>query len=70
MWDSAWELVSGPSDWFMAALYGWEQSGMPDDLDAVHGSAGELVAAWRGADTKFRVSRLADAPEAIREGAV
>ena len=60
MWDSAWEQVSGPSDLFMDALYRWEQSGLPEDLDAVHRAAGVLVGAWRGADTRFQVARLAD----------
>ena len=68
-WDTAWEIVAEPSDLFVDQLYRWEQSGMPDDLDAVHRAAGALVAAWRGADTAFQVSRLADAPEAITEGA-
>ena len=68
-WDATWELVAEPSDVFMDALYQWEQSGMPDDLDAVHRTAEALLDAWRGADTAFQVSRLADAPEAITEGA-
>ena len=59
-WDPAWELVSGPSDCFMDALHQWETTGTPEDLENVHGSAEALVAAWRKADTKFQVSRLAD----------
>ena len=61
MWDSAWELVAEPSDVFMDALYQWEQSGMPDDLDAVHRTAGALLDAWRLADTQYQVTRLSDA---------
>ena len=59
-WDLAWEIVAEPSDLFVDALYRWEQSGLPEDLDAVHRAAGVLVGAWRGADTRFQVARLAD----------
>ena len=63
-WDSAWELVAEPSDVFMDALYQWEQSGKPDDLDAVHRTAEALLDAWRKADTKFQIAHLAETAEA------
>ena len=59
-WDPTWELVAQPSDCFMDALHQWETTGAREDLEAVHGSAEALVEAWRVADTKFQVARLAD----------
>ena len=59
-WGPTWELVAEPSDLFMDRLYEWEQSGLPDDLESVQRVAEALLDAWRGADTKFQVSRLAD----------
>ena len=59
-WEPTWEIVAVPSDRFMDSLYHWEQSGTRDNLEAVHQSAEALVNSWRVADTKFKVSRLAD----------
>ena len=59
-WQPTWELVAAPSDRFMDALYQWERSGLPDDLEAMQRQVEALLDAWRGADTKFQVSRLAD----------
>ena len=64
-WPPTWEIVTGPSDRFMDALYQWETSGARDDLEAVRRGAEALVLAWRRADIKFHVSRLQDAPEAV-----
>ena len=64
-WGPTWELVAEPSDRFMDVLYLWETSGTCDDLEAVEREAEALVAAWRGADTKFQVSRMIDTPETL-----
>ena len=68
-WPPTWELVAEPSDRFMDALYAWEGSGLPADLEAVQREVEALLDAWRGADTKRQVARLAGSPEAVREGA-
>ena len=59
-WEPTWELVAEPSDRFMDALYAWEGSGLPADLEAVQREVEALLGAWRVADAKYRVSRLAD----------
>ena len=66
-WGPTWELVAEPSDRFMDTLYLWETSGTRDDLEAMEREAEALVAAWRGADRKFQVSRLVDTLEAVGE---
>ena len=66
-WGPTWGIVAEPSDRFMDALYQWETTGEPDDLELVQQEAEALVTAWRAADTKFQVARLKDAPETIGE---
>ena len=61
--------MAGPSDAFVDALYLWETSGTRDDLEAMQREVEALLDVWRVADAKFRVSHLADTPEAVREGA-
>ena len=46
-WNPTWELVAEPSDRFMDTLYEWENSGLPEDLEAVEQAGVDLVAARR-----------------------
>ena len=64
-WAPSFVMVSEQMDAFIDTLYEWEHPGLPEDLEAVEKTGVDLVAAWRGADTKFRVSRLTETPEAV-----
>lgn len=66
-WAPTWQIVGEQSDRFMDALYQWELSGTRDDLDAVQREVEALLGAWRLADTRYQVSRLAETPEAVGE---
>ena len=66
-WNPTWELVAEPSDRFMDTLYEWENSGLPEDLEAVEQAGVDLVAAWREADRLYRDS-LTQVPEGVAHG--
>ena len=66
-WDDVWGVVAKPSDRFMDALYQWEQSGLPEDLEAVKQTGVDLVQAWREADRLYRDS-LTEVPAGVAHG--
>ena len=66
-WAPSFVMVSEESDEFMDTLYAWENSGLPEDLEAVEQAGVELVAVWREADRLYRES-LTEVPEGVVHG--
>ena len=66
-WAPSFVLVAEQSDAFMDLLYGWQHSGLTEDLKAVEQAGVDLVAAWREADRLYRDS-LTEVPERVAHG--
>ena len=66
-WAPSFIMVSEESDEFMDMLYAWENSGLPEDLEAVEQAGVDLVAAWREADRLYRDS-LTEVLEGVAHG--